>query len=169
MRNQRQRRPQSAHICDPARRSALRVRVHRTGSDLLVQLTGEMCARTTEMVRAPLATALRSVQAPRLLLDMSRVQMSDRFGLGLLVSLRNAALEAGGRLVLVQPPAELREMLADTGLDRHLPTCASLELAGAQAPLSTQPGRLLPLRTSEEPKTLPVATTREAAPKASEA
>ncbi|WP_161602651.1 STAS domain-containing protein [Thermomonospora catenispora] len=143
--------------------------MHRTGSDLLVQLVGEMSARTIEAVRAPLATALRSVQAPRLLLDMSRVRMSDRFGLGLLVSLRNATIQAGGKLILVQPTAELREMLADAGLDRHLHTCASLELAGTHVPISTRPGRLLPMRTPEEPETLPVAAPQEATPKATEA
>ncbi|WP_119728044.1 STAS domain-containing protein [Thermomonospora amylolytica] len=168
MRHQRRRQPQSARTHDAACPPALRVRVHRTGSDLLVQLKGEMCARTVEMVRAPLAAALRSAPAPRLLLDLSRVRLSDRFGLGLLVALRNATGRAGGRLILVRPAPDLQAMLADTGLDRHLQACVSLELAGTQVPISTRPGRLLPLR-GPEPEALPVATPQEVAPDAGEA
>ncbi|REE97719.1 STAS domain-containing protein [Thermomonospora umbrina] len=123
---------------------ALRVRVHRAGSDLFVQPVGELGARTVDLLREPLSAVLRAVPSPRMVLDLSRVRLSDRFGLGVLVALRNLARQVGGRLIIAGPAADLVALLSDTGLDRHLQFCATLELA-AGVPISTRPGRL-PLR-----------------------
>ncbi|ACZ00195.1 STAS domain-containing protein [Thermomonospora curvata] len=157
---------------DPGRRPALRVRVHRTGSDLFVQLTGELCARTVETLRAPVLGALRAVPAARLVLDLSRVRMSDRFGLGVLVALRNTAIDVGGRVILLSPGAEIRALLAESGLDRHLITCTGLELTGTQVPVSTRPAPPLPLRAASPALPLeapPEPAGERAAPEGAEA
>jgi anti-anti-sigma factor len=144
----------------PGRPPALRIRVHRTGGDLVVQLTGELCSPTAELLRESLAAGLRAVPGPRVLLDLSGVRLTDRFGLGVLVALRNAAERAGGRLILVRPPADILDLLAETGLDRHLHACHSLELAGARMSVSIQPAQLLPIH-SPDSQALPVRLPRE--------
>lgn len=148
--------PEQESGCPPV----LRVHVHRTGNDLVVRLTGELCSRTAEILRASLSAALRAVPGPRVVLDLSAVRLTDRFGLGILVALRNATGRAGGRLILVRPAADVLELLAETGLDRHLHACHSLELAGARMPVGIRPAQLLPVR-GPDPQVLPVRLPSE--------
>ncbi|SEG69550.1 anti-anti-sigma factor [Thermomonospora echinospora] len=158
---------------EPEPGPGLRVRVHRTGSDLVVELTGELRSSTAEILRASLTGALRAVPGPRVVLDLSGARLADRFGLGILVALRNAADRAGGRMILVRPPAEVLALLAETGLDRHLHACHSLELAGTRMPGGIRTAQLLPVR-GPDPQTLSAhlshePTGRQPAPEGTEA
>ncbi|HEX2314223.1 MAG TPA: STAS domain-containing protein [Thermomonospora sp.] len=139
----------------PRPEAALRIHVHRTGGDLFVRPAGDLGARTADLLREPLTAALRETPCPRVVLDLSRVRMADRFGLGVLVALWSQARRSGARLILARPNPDLVALLADTGLDRHLHACATLELAAAGVPLTTRPGHLLPLDTTPAPDPLP--------------
>jgi len=67
-----------------------------------------------------LSLALPMIKRNGLVLDLSRVQSIDASGVGLLVFLRQCADRSGTQLVLVNPSARVREMLALVHLNQIL-------------------------------------------------
>ena len=84
------------------------------------------------------AETLRCVATGRrerhLLLDLSRVQVVDAAGLGLLVELHQWARHRGFRLTIANPSRWAHRMLALTSLDRVLNVCGSANEAGERKP-----------------------------------
>lgn len=67
--------------------------------------------------------------SPRVVVDLAHVTFVDSSGLGALISARRSQAQAGGSLVLVQPPEMLRRVLATVQLQQHLPVFDSLQQA----------------------------------------
>ena len=83
-------------------------------------------------LRDAMTLAVESGPAVDVLVDMSRVQVVDSVGLGLLVTTHRNCLRVGRRLVLVDPPPRLLRLLAVTRLHRvlHLQRAIDLRAAG---------------------------------------
>jgi anti-anti-sigma factor len=76
---------------------------------------------TVPAVRELLHTAV-DVGAGDLVVDLSKVDLVDATGLGVLVGTRRRALRAGRRMVLRGTPPRLRRLLRAARMERLLPT-----------------------------------------------
>ncbi|MFE1289963.1 anti-sigma factor antagonist [Streptomyces sp. NPDC058751] len=104
------------------------LRIHHDHGHVVLELRGEIdLLSTTEIT--PLLDAVTSEPAPRVVIDLRRVEFFDCSGLRLLYRARRRVLDRGGRLHLVcTHPLTLR-MFRLTGLSRLLPPSASTEEA----------------------------------------
>lgn len=84
-----------------------------------VVLDGRLDVRTVADVRAALHSAIDSGTGP-LVLDMSRAEVADATGLGVLVGAHRRAGRAGRSLVLRQVSPKLARLLLATRLHRVL-------------------------------------------------
>ncbi|HEY5031960.1 MAG TPA: STAS domain-containing protein [Actinomycetes bacterium] len=82
-------------------------------------------------LRDAMTLAVESGPAVDVLVDMSRVQVVDSVGLGLLVSTHRNCLRAGRRLVLVDPQPRMLRLLAVTRLHRVLHLQRAIDLTRA--------------------------------------
>ncbi len=83
----------------------------------VLRVLGEFDISLADEVRATGTEALRGQDVHSLRIDLSEVTFLDSTGLGALISLRNAAQEAGGDAVLVRPTAAVDRVLVLTQLD----------------------------------------------------
>jgi len=79
-----------------------------------VSVAGELDLEGGDALEAAVAPIL--VPGGQLFIDLSRVVFADSSGLGALVAIERAALEAHADLTLLQPSARLRSILTLTGL-----------------------------------------------------
>lgn len=87
----------------------------------LIALAGRLGGRTAGEVRERLHAAVDGGVGP-LVLDVTRVELVDAAGLGVLVGVQRRAARAHRRVVLRGTPPRLRRFLRATGLERILPT-----------------------------------------------
>ena len=71
-------------------------------------------------MQARIAGALERHRAQALILDLSEVHFMDSSGLRAIVQIQRELSESDGGIVLFDPTAQVRRILALTGLDRHL-------------------------------------------------
>ncbi len=94
----------------------------------MVELRGEVDLHTSTDLRRRI-TQLLAEGWTRIVVDLSGVEFMDSTGLGVLVGALRRLRDQEGSLALVGPREPVRRVLMVTGLDRVLPTYASLEEA----------------------------------------
>jgi anti-sigma B factor antagonist len=100
---------------EPLREPLLRVERADLGGVPHLELVGELDLSTID----PLKLRLELVERERpetIVVDLRRVTFIDSMGLGILVSHRLRAREAGRRLVLVEGPRHVQELFDLTGM-----------------------------------------------------
>ncbi|MFE0728151.1 anti-sigma factor antagonist [Streptomyces antibioticus] len=104
------------------------LRVHQDRGYTVLEFRGEIDIVAATEITARLDDATKG-PAPRVVIDLSRIEFFDCSGLRLLYRARGRVLDRGGRLRLVcTHPLTLR-ILRTTGLSRLLPPQASLDAA----------------------------------------
>jgi anti-anti-sigma factor len=81
-----------------------------------VSVAGEVDLATAPMLRDRLLTALRDQSPEVLVVDLAGVRLLDCSGIGALIGVRNAALQAGCQLRITDPQPIVRRVLEVTGL-----------------------------------------------------
>jgi anti-anti-sigma factor len=83
-------------------------------------LAGEIDFASSSSMQARIASALERHRAKALILDLSEVHFMDSSGLRAIVQIQRELSESDGGMVLFDPTAQVRRILALTGLDQHL-------------------------------------------------
>jgi anti-sigma B factor antagonist len=106
--------------------------IHRqpvTASEpLVIQLAGKLSLETVH----EFATQMRAEDAPRVILDMSRVTFLDSAGVGALVSMFVSRRNHGKTLALAGLTQQGNAVMQVSGLIKLLPIFPSVEAAAAQ-------------------------------------
>ncbi len=84
--------------------------------------TGELDFMQAQQLRPQWLAALAEREPDTLVVDLTEVTFLDSGGLGLLVAAYNDLKERDGGLVLANPTARIRKVLALTGLDQVFAT-----------------------------------------------
>jgi anti-anti-sigma factor len=119
----------SAMACSTAPAAGLFITsVSERAGCVIVALRGELDIASAPTLREELLALLRP-GASRLVIDLSAVGYADASGIAVLVGSRRRAGLLGGWLRLAAPTPAIAEVLAATGLDRHLATFPTVEAA----------------------------------------
>ncbi|MEU6033933.1 STAS domain-containing protein [Actinomadura sp. NPDC047616] len=100
--------------------SKLSVGFGAAGPWLTAEVCGELDLGTAPVLLNRVGLLIGLHAAPHVALDVSRVAFCDSSGINAFVRLVRRARAAGGQLVLLRPPPRLAELLARTGVDRHV-------------------------------------------------
>jgi anti-anti-sigma factor len=117
-----------------ARRGLVVVQAHTDGADIL-SLVGELDAATAARFVSQAGDALRG-GAKRLFVELEGVGFVDSAGLAALLNVLRRATAQKARMVLVGTPPQVRDVLAQTRLDREFsfaPTIADAAAATGAA------------------------------------
>ncbi|MEV0621458.1 STAS domain-containing protein [Nonomuraea sp. NPDC050404] len=103
----------------------LHLTTSRHNGTLTLAVSGELDIATTELLRSHLLALLQEAgHSPRpgaeLIVEVSRLSFIDAAGLGILVSVQNAALNQHTPLHISGVPPSMLRLLRITGLDEHL-------------------------------------------------
>jgi len=79
---------------------------------------GDIVASVADELRARIKEILGEYPGP-LVIDLSRVELVDSVGIGLLIAAHNTLAKKGGRLVLTHVNADLATLLRTMRLDKH--------------------------------------------------
>ena len=102
--------------------------------------TGELDFEQAQRLRPQWLAALAEHEPDTLVVDLAEVTFLDSGGLGLLVATHNYLKEHDGALVLANPSARIRKVLALTGLDHVFPIRAARpKAAPGTSPQETTP------------------------------
>jgi anti-anti-sigma factor len=93
--------------------------------DVIMTLNGEVTVNNFEQLDEELHDAI-DAGVSRLLVNLSGLTYITSTGIGALVGAHHELSEAGGRLVIVRPPAEVMRMLESMKLNRVLILADSL-------------------------------------------
>ncbi|NUO96332.1 MAG: STAS domain-containing protein [Nonomuraea sp.] len=104
---------------------SLHLTTSRHDTTLTVSLTGELDIATTEALRGHLLSLLEEAGDARrpgmsVVIEVSGLSFIDAAGLGILVSLRNQALQRHTHLRIAGVPPSMKRLLRITGLEGHL-------------------------------------------------
>lgn len=129
----------------PASMTSLRAR--RAGAQFSVSVRGDPAGRWTvlevegemDLQSFPLVPDLVDKNAPRMVLDLSRVSFMGAGGLGALVEAQRRAREAGGYVRLVAPSRCVARVLRLSACERYFLTFDTVRDAVA-APIGADPG-----------------------------
>jgi stage II sporulation protein AA (anti-sigma F factor antagonist) len=94
---------------------------------LVAFLEGDLDLHTVKGIREQVDAALEKSGARTLLLDLSRVSFMDSSGLGFILGRYRFLRERKGRVILVSPRAQVRRVLALSGVEGIMEICASKE------------------------------------------
>jgi anti-anti-sigma factor len=83
-------------------------------------LAGEIDFASSSSMQARITSALERHGVRTLILDLSEVDFMDSSGLRAIVQIQRELSESDGGMVLFDPTAQVRRILALTGLDQHL-------------------------------------------------
>jgi anti-anti-sigma factor len=89
---------------------------HPSAVTARVAVVGVVDLATTALLRERLLRLLRDQRPDLLDIDLSGVTFLDCTGLGALIAVRNAAIEAGGQMRLSHPQPIVRRVLEVTGV-----------------------------------------------------
>lgn len=95
----------------------MHVAVTRDADATHIALSGELDVASARELRTAGRRALAEPDCTRLVLDLSAVEFIDSSGIGVLVELRNVAVEKQIRLELHDPSPRVVEVLRLTALD----------------------------------------------------
>lgn len=113
----------------------MRLHVHDAGSTATVVMVGRLDISGAEVAALPLATL--SGCKSELIIDMTRVTFLASMGLQHLLTAAKVIRRRGGRLILLNPPAEVTEVVMRSGLMEYLP----IVRGGSMAARATARGR----------------------------
>jgi anti-sigma B factor antagonist len=82
-----------------------------------IRPTGDIDAATVDPLREELLALVEAEHPDRLVIDLTDVTFMDSTGLGVLVRVRNAQLEHGGDVAVVNAIPRVQRVLTITGLD----------------------------------------------------
>ncbi len=103
----------------------LDIRIHRANETAILACQGRLVlGRAT----ATLESAMQSVRARILVLDLAGVEGIDAAGLGMLIRIKHHLESAGGQMRLLNPRPHVRELLSLTRLDTVLDVCVEAPL-----------------------------------------
>jgi anti-anti-sigma factor len=85
---------------------------------VLVQPAGDIVASTVPELRIALRGALGE-GARELTIDLSRTQMIDSTGIGLLISAHNSMRKTGGRLAVIHASSEILDLFRAMRIHQH--------------------------------------------------
>ena len=100
---------------EPSRGPLLRVERSDPGGVPHLELVGELDLSTIDPLKLRLELAERD-DPETIVVDLRRVTFMDSMGLGILVSHRLRAKQAGRRLVLVEGPKHIQDLFELTGM-----------------------------------------------------
>jgi anti-sigma B factor antagonist len=103
----------------------VRVAVRRSGDHMVVTARGSIFFDTHESLRKTLLT-LAAEDQPRIVLDLSGVDLCDSSGLNLIAQTHLTAVRHGGWLRLAGVQPIVRQVLDATNLSRMLPLYGSV-------------------------------------------
>ena len=111
---------------------ALNTRTH--GDRTVLEVAGEVDVYTGPTLRDRISDLL-DTGSHQLVIDLGKVDFIDSTGLGVLVGVRNRALELGGGLDLVCSHERVLKLLRITGLDQVFSVYPTVDdaLAGSEA------------------------------------
>jgi anti-sigma B factor antagonist len=101
----------------------------RRGAPLRAIVSGEVDIATASVMQDQIKEARDAGGASNLVLDLAEVQFMDSSGLRVIVQLHQQLAAEHGALVLVGARGDVQNVLALTGLDRHLAIASTLEEA----------------------------------------
>ena len=104
----------------------LHVTVHHDTNHTVVAVRGRVYADTIDPLRTAL-TPLLDTDRPRIVLDLSEVEVCDSSGLNLIVGTDYAATREGGWLRVVGLQPIVRRVVSATNLDRLLSIHATVD------------------------------------------
>jgi anti-sigma B factor antagonist len=105
---------------------------------VLVVVEGDVDVSNALDLRESLGSAI--TDKGTVLVDLSGVPFVDSSGIGILVAAHRLATQHGGRMLVVAPTADVRQVLAMTRTDRLLRIRDSVELASVELAFA-EPGR----------------------------
>jgi anti-sigma B factor antagonist len=115
----------------------LKVSLARTsGAAAIVTVTGELNLFTSEHLSPATRTAVGD--HAHVVLDLAAVPFCDSSGLNALIILYRRLRGAGGSLSLAAVPDRLMRLLHTTGVQRLIPTYATVDEAAARVPQSPE-------------------------------
>lgn len=79
---------------------------------------GDIVASVADELRTHLKEIMHQLSGP-LVIDLSRVELIDSVGIGLLIAAHNTLSKKGGRLALTQVSPDLAALLRTMRLDKH--------------------------------------------------
>lgn len=79
---------------------------------------GDIVASVAEGLRARLREILQDSPGP-LVLDLSKVELIDSVGIGLLIAVHNTLAKSGQKLILIHVNPDLAGLLRTMRLDKH--------------------------------------------------
>jgi anti-anti-sigma factor len=100
---------------------------------LVISLRGRLDIEGTQAIDQPLSFAT-TVQAARVVLDLSQVTFLASIGIRLLMTTARAQALRGGKVVLAAPQPLVRRVLETAGVDQLVPLAP--DLAAARAALA---------------------------------
>ncbi|WP_433532782.1 anti-sigma factor antagonist [Micromonospora sp. CA-263727] len=109
----------------------------RIGDVMVVATSGDIDAETGDALRTALRGAVE--MGGTVVVDLTRVQVIDPVGLGLLVRAHREVRDRGGRLCLAAPSRFIRTVLHTMKLDGVFPVYDSLDAALAELRTAVRP------------------------------
>jgi anti-sigma B factor antagonist len=114
---------------NPEPRDMLTIGSRVAGDRTILTVEGELDLYTAPVLRERVLTT-SDEGGSRLIVDLTGVPFMDSSGLGVIVSCLKRLRESGGDLAIVTAPASApTKLLGLTGLDRAIPTFATVEEA----------------------------------------
>jgi anti-anti-sigma factor len=99
------------------------------GEPLRAIVSGEIDFASAPSLQARIVAACERHHAHSLILDLAGVEFMDSSGLRVILHLQRELTSDSGRLVLLSPTHEVRNILTLTGLDQHLAVAPTIEQA----------------------------------------
>lgn len=113
----------------PDMRADLAIRSGTAADRTILTVEGELDLYTAPMLRDRVLATFGE-HPGRVIVDLTGVPFMDSSGLGVIVSCLKHVRESGGDLALITPPASApTKLLALTGMDRAIPTFATVDEA----------------------------------------
>jgi anti-sigma B factor antagonist len=88
------------------------------GKKVRIKALGDIRGVRADELRANLRTAVEQ-GARNVILDLSKVQMIDQTGLGVLVAARNSLHRSGGQISVTNPAGDVDELLRTLRIHHH--------------------------------------------------
>lgn len=92
------------------------ITLHRAEKSITVKMSGELTYTMIEMCM-PIMTEVKSISTDKYIVDVSRLDSIDSSGLGVLVSIRNAATKHQKKLHISGAHGQVAEILKMTRFD----------------------------------------------------
>lgn len=100
--------------------------VRRDGNSAMLAPAGDVVASSVAELRPAMRDLVRSGVCD-MVLDLSRTEMMDSTGIGLLLSAYNSVSQAGGKFSVVEVSGEILDLLRAMRVHQHFPVAGRSE------------------------------------------